>query len=140
MASGYPDFEGDKSGLRLQSNWREFGGKRKVLTGVKVSATFKQSAVILYVVPSGLTLYVTTLSIACIASVAADGDNNQFCFVELSAPSVLDKQVSAGLNGGGIFPLGQEIKVAAGETLFATLYSYANHNVDLALTIRGYQI
>ncbi|KKN28995.1 hypothetical protein LCGC14_0848610 [marine sediment metagenome] len=140
MASGYPDFEGSKSGLYLQSNWRELGGSRKILSGVKTGATFKQSAEILHVVPTGLTLYITTLSASCIASAAADGDNNQMCLMEIFAPTILDKQIAAALNGGGIFPLGQEIKVAAGETFTGYLYSYANHKVDLVLVVRGYEI
>ncbi|KKL71320.1 hypothetical protein LCGC14_2096140, partial [marine sediment metagenome] len=131
---------GDKSGLYLQSNWREQGGSRKILSAVKTGATFKEKATILYIVPSGLTLYITTLIAKCVASVVADGDNNQMCLMEIFAPSILFKQIAAGLNGGGVFPLGQEIKIAEGESFFGYLYSYANHDVDLTLVARGYEI
>ena len=140
MPSGYPDFEGNKSGLYLKGSWSEQGGLRKILSGVKVNAAFQENAFILYTVPAGKTLHITTLSAYCVASAVADADNNQICTLEVFTPLASDRQILAGLNGGGVFPLEQEIRVNEGDDFLELVYSYCNHTVNLACTARGYLI
>lgn len=140
MARGYADYEGEKRGLLSEAELAEREGNYVTITGLGADKTFEQSAIALRTVPAGKTLYVTTLTVYCVASNAADADNNQFFEVEVYAPSVATLHLKAGGNGGLVLLLRQPIKVAAAGLFTVYAFSYANHNVDLYITARGYEI
>ena len=140
MSSGAPDYSGKKVDVILRAEWEVVGGKDKVFTGAAGSKAFGEYIRVSYTVPVGKTLYINTATAVIVASAAADGDLEQHCYLEVTAPDTATFHLRAGGNGGVVIPLTQPIKVTAGGLLTIDLVSYANHNVGLALSVRGYEI
>lgn len=140
MTHGYPDYEGGKQGLLEQSQLAEKEGNYFVLTAVGNNKAYLESAAELYDVLTGNTLYITTLTALIYATLVGNADLNQMCYIEVYAPSVATLQVQFTLNGGGVIVLKQPIKVSAGGRLIIYIYNVANHNCEIALTARGYEI
>ena len=134
-----PDGMGLTADLVIRSEWAELEGYYKVLTATAVNKTFGQTASVVYLVPGGKTLYITTLMGTALASLAADADNNQMCFVEFYAPNVATLQSRWSANGGNVIPLSQPIKVAEGGLFIATITNYSNHAQDLSISARGWE-
>ena len=138
--SDKPDGYGLNVDLMPRPNWAAVEGKEKALIGVKGNAAWLDNAHVIYSVPPGKKLYIVTASWAVTASAAADADLLQHAQVDIRAPDIGTVQLYAGGEGGGAIDFSTPIVVDAGDLVASFLSSYANHNVDLALSLRGYEI
>ncbi len=81
MAHGYPDFEGDKSGLYLKPEWAAKEGQDKQLTGSTASLGTGYSTILSYAVPTGKVLRITELACSHIEI------NNSAAYVKILSDS-----------------------------------------------------
>jgi len=140
MARGYPDFEGDKSGLYLKPEWsaKEARDKNFGLTMAnKASGEYVAGS---YAVPAGKTLYITGLSFSINGTEAEDRDNNQVGEAVLLLFAGLLTRAILGGNGGGGIALSKPIVFEAEDVMYILLYNYANHNCGGYLTLWGYEV
>ena len=140
MAHGQPDFQGGKYGLLTEAELAEREGYRVTIpvSGPNIAPGGFITTNHTPVAP--LTLYITDITATIIATAVADRDNNQICHLDVRTPGALDLHVFAGGNGGIVCPLAKPIKVEGGDTIWLILYNFSNHNCDLFLTARGYEI
>ena len=136
----YPDFEGGKVRLLTERQWAEFEGLAVTIANSGGAKTFGQSVVATRLVDADKTLYLTSVAIVIVATNAADADNNQFGYMDIRSPDVVTWHGKAGFNGGIYIELDQPIKVAGGKDVYIYGFSYANHDVDIAVFARGYEI
>ena len=140
MARGRPDYSGTAVDVQLKAEWEERHGNRKHVTAVKSGAAPGEYATTTYTVPSGKTFYVTTITAAGWASDAADADLPQHIWIEVYAPDVATLHIRMGGDGGVGLALSQPIRVRGGENLILYCYNASNHNMELSITARGYEI
>jgi len=138
MARGYPDFEGDKSGLYLKPEWAAKEGKDKDFLTQGLNKAFGESKDISYAVPALKILLVTQLFASNMAVVAADADNNQFCIVEISVGDMPKYEV--GMNGGGLVVLAKPYVIDSEETVAVNVTNRANHNTNINVGFSGYEV
>jgi hypothetical protein len=138
--SDKPDGYGLNVDLMPRPNWAAVEGKEKALLGLAGPAAFLANAHVIYTVPAGKKLYIVTASAAIVASAAADGDLPQHGQLDIRAPDIGTIQLYVGGDGGFAIDFSTPIVVDAGDLVAAYLTSYANHNVDLVLSLRGYMI
>lgn len=140
MAHGYPDFEGDKSGLYLMPEWAAFEAIDINLSAFVANRPWNFTLTSDYVVTAGRTLYITSASCKLSATLQADADNNHFFSYTLQNTTTGIILAYLGGNGGGqlIFP--KPITIPAGETYRMALTIMANHNCNPAVASRGYEI
>ena len=140
MARGYPDHEGDKSGLYEKPEWAAFEGKDKNFYDVANNKASGLSVSESYVVPAGKTLYITSFSFICIAAAVADRDLNQMCYGWIHDGDLASTIWSQGGNGGGFATFSKPLVFAAGNTVSFACTNYANHNCNLAVSANGYEV
>lgn len=140
MASGYPDYEGDKSKLFTVADWSAVEGIDKNFYGVAATAAFGNFELTQYTIPAGKTLYVTMMSFANHASVAANADLNQMCKGRLVEGIGGTTKIDEGGNGGGAIALNKPIVFTAGQRLDAYCYNESNHACWSHISVGGYEI
>lgn len=139
MASGYPDYQGDKAAVFTPAEWAAFESRDKSLVATAINKTFGQWVLLSYTVPAGKTLYIVQSSIAILASAAADGDNNQFGYLYLYNFTTGLNLAFEGCNGGATILFPKPETLAAGEVLYVYGVTRANHSVDLWVSATGWE-
>ncbi len=140
MSKGYPDYEGDKSGLYLKPEWAAKEGIDKTLFAVDLTLAYGESVTALYIVPAGKTFRISGISCSTWAGAAADADNEQHCIAEIQDFTTGTYVFSQGGNGG----VGHEFSVPrvipAGHTVYCTCWNFANHSCRGVVTAWGYEV
>jgi len=141
MAHGYPDFEGDKSGLYLKPEWAAKEGTDKSFYANRIAATFGQAPpAAFYLVPVGKTLYLNGLSFGVRANLVADADNNQMGSAYIIDTTTGDIYGYVGGNGGGCVVFPKPIVIPGGDVVAYPVVCQANHACDIDVTCWGYEI
>lgn len=92
-----------------------------------------------YVVPAGRTLFITSIQAYIYGFAAGDRNSNQF-FVGEAYTDSGSFTVQFGGNGGAILDFTKSLRVDALDTVNFYIRNYANHNVNMGISIQGYQI
>lgn len=140
MASGYPDFEGQKQKIYLTPEWATLAAKDKLFNGQALAESYKGALTVTYAVPSGKTLYLTFFGFNCMANAVANGDLNQMALARVAVITVQNVLFRFGGNGGNAAIFNTPIEIEGGDALYLQVISYANHDVDLELTAGGYEV
>jgi len=140
MARGYPDFEGDKKGLSQEPGWAAFEATDRNFSLISANLAWEDDDTSDYVVPAGSTLYITSLTFAAYASLAADANNNQHAEVCLQNHTTFATHVSLGGNGGNSINLSKPIVIPGGQTFRLYVESKANHTIRIWATAHGYEV
>ena len=142
MASGYPDYEGGKAGVYSVAEWAAFEGKEITLNDSAVNVAWNGNETLNNVVAAGKTIYINQACFYCQAFLQADADNNQMCQLQIyrSLPGPVAWYALVTSNGGGQLTFPRPLKFIAGDTLTAIVYNRANHNVNIGMTLTGYEI
>ncbi len=140
MARGYPDFEGDKSGLYLKPEWaaKERVDKNFTLlaNGVGIAGLSTSS----YVVPAGKTLYVVGAGLCICGFADADKDNNQIGWLYLRDVTAAVNLCGAGGNGGVSLVFNKPAVIPAGHQFDLNVYNMCNHLADIFAFAQGYEV
>lgn len=138
MATGYPDYQGQKYGLLTAAEWAAHEGTDKNLSGLASNKTFGQTLVVEYEVPAGKTLYLHGVSFFIYAFVAANYDHFFYALVNVMDGATVVGRLG-GLGGGSlIFP--KPIPISAGTTLGIQVLNGANVAAVLGLSAGGYEV
>lgn len=140
MARGYPDFEGEKSGVFLKPEWAAFEGEDKNFDGRDTNKPRNTGVAVVYLVPVGKTLYLDHLTFGIWANLAADADNNQMGHAYIYNASTVIYHVELGGNGGGAITLLKPIVILTGQTVQIVLQNRANHNCEVYVHAGGYEV
>lgn len=140
MPRGYPDWEGNKSGLYPKPEWAAFEGRDKNFYAVRNNAGINLSVSTAYTVPAGKTLFITSLSFMAAAAATADRDNNQMCMGWIYDFTLLTTLWSQGGNGGGSTPFNKPFVFTTGTRVIFQCTNHANHNCNLTIAANGYEI
>lgn len=140
MASGYPDYEGQKSKLYSGADWAAIQATDKNFYNGDVNEVFNGAVAVVYAVPSGKTLYITGISTAGFASAAADYDH--FLYSEAFIYNATTATVLATKTGvGGAFmQFSKPIVIDGGDTVWLRVRNKANITCDIYLTAWGYEL
>ncbi len=138
MSRGYPDYEGDKSGLYLIPEWAAKEAVDKNFTVISGAIVFGFTAETTYVIPTGKTLYIVGLSFASVANLAADGDNNQMAFVDITIDTAYLSFL--GGNGGGAEGFAKPMVFTEGTTFKLRVWNRANHTSLIYASCWGYEL
>jgi len=141
MAKGYPDFEGDKSGLYLKPEWAAYEGEDKTFTLVAANKASGAWIFLAYDVPLGKTLYISQCTFYSWAFLAADRDNNQMCRFDIQRllPGAAFYSRMGG-NGGGQAAYTKPLVFEAEERAYFTITNVANHSSNIGFCAVGYEI
>lgn len=140
MASGYPDFEGDKSKLFTVADWAAVEATDKNILLAATEVTTGTYTFATYTVPAGLTLYITHASMVIYAKDAGDRDYNQMCELDVRDYSALTTPAIAGGNGGAIIPLNKPISIPAGSIFRIVAWNRSDHTCYVAASAHGYEV
>ena len=140
MASGYPDFEGDKSKLFTVADWAAVEANDKTLGVTSANKGNGTTVQATYTVPAGKTLFITQFGFAVYATNAADADNNQICRGAITNVTTGVVNASMGGNGGGGMSLTKPMVLTEGQQLALSVANESNHNCDLQAVCSGYEI
>ncbi|NVM22282.1 MAG: hypothetical protein HWN68_10945 [Desulfobacterales bacterium] len=140
MVSGYPDWEGEKSKLYTGADWAAVEAYDVNLTIAGGPVGYGLAATLVYVVPAGQTLYISQVSFACYASVAANADNNQMAVVQILDATTGALLYREGGNGGAGQVFSKPLVIPGGNTLNLIIACLANHNCMLVAHAGGYLI
>ena len=135
---GYPDFEGDKSGLYLKPEWASKEGIAKTSYGLTIGVASGDYGLLQYTVPAGKAFYITQASCATKAVDVADRDNITNVKMDIVVASNV-YWTQGGQSGLGI-ALPQPIKAVAGELISFFAWNYANHDVNIWQALAGYEV
>ena len=138
MDRGYPDYEGDKSGLYLKPEWAAKEGTDKDLYASQI-LTPGTGVSITYVVPAGKRLSITQISVSLFAAVVAtDGELNQIVRGYVTVDG--DYKIDIGGNGGAGMSLNKPAIAIAGQTVVGMVENWSNHNTYGSIAINGYEV
>lgn len=138
MARGYPDFEGDKSGVYLTPEWAAKEGVDKTIVVSKQDAAWGEFGSTTYTVPTAKTLYLNNMSFTIHAENAADYDHSLYGVAWLVIGATTYATLG-GLGGGSVtFP--KPVKLVAGEVLGVLVANYSNVDCRLVVTVAGYEV
>ncbi len=143
MARGYPDFEGNKSGLYLKPEWAAKEGTDKTFIAGGVMASFSNYVVFNYTVPVGKVLYLNAASFSLYATAVANADHNQIgaaVIYNATVPAIPVDLAYLGGNGGGAIVFPKPVILKAGEVLVGQLVSKADHSCTGWLSVSGYEV
>jgi len=140
MAKGYPDYEGDKSGLYLKPEWAAKEGTDKNFFVARLNVAYLGFASATYTVPAKKTLYVCGLTFSVIAVAAVDADKNQVGTGYLRNDTDGIVLLDLGGNAGNWVTFPKPIVVAAGKDFLYAVYNFANHRCHIAISVWGYEI
>lgn len=140
MPRGYPDWEGDKSGLYTEAVWAShegesvtFGFDHNIIAdGAFVSAQ--------HAVAPGKALYITTVTFGAHGVVADDREVPQHIMVFLASPTINQYLTGQGGEGGGSLLLETPIVIPAGVTVWVIIENHAGHQCEVAAVVHGYEI
>jgi hypothetical protein len=140
MTRGYPDFEGNKWALYLIDQFAAKTGVDKTMSASEVNQARDFGPVITYTVPAGKTLYITQLSGSARSTAAADAEKIHAIQGILFDSGTFDQYLNPGGQSGFTVALPQPIVFNAGHTLLYTVVNGSNHNVDIQITLGGYEV
>ena len=139
MAHGYPDYEGDKSGLYLKPEWAAKEGTDKNFTYSRGQTPWGGFAQNDYAVPAGKTLYICGMSFYNRSFLAANGDLNQIGVSTIYDVTDLNTLAVLGGNGGGSISFPKPIPIPGGHTVRVYQYNWANHDTAGEVSLWGYE-
>jgi len=140
MARGYPDFEGDKQAVYLQSEFAAKVGTQKTFRARGLNVAWDEYAYVDYAVPAGKTLYITWMGFEGCATLQEDADNNQVMGGDIYNHTTGVALIEQGGNGGGGLTFPTPPKIVGGDTVRYQIVPRANHNMDVYGDIGGYEI
>jgi len=140
MTHGYPDFEGDKSGLYLKPEWAAKEGINKTFRVVQAACLYGVGPTGAYVVTAGKTLYICGLAFSVNANLAADAELNQIGRAYIMDNTTGVVLADLGGNGGGQVVFAVPFKVPSGHQFLYVVVCEANHACDLRMVAWGYEI
>ncbi len=135
-----PDFYPGGADVMLKPDWSAHTGVDKAFEAFAFNQGYGAAINIVYVVPAGKKLYIVSLSSRCLASAAADGELNQFCETLVWDTTDARDGWRQGSNGGIGIILSPPFVVPAGHTISANIYVYANHNCNIYVIAKGYEV
>lgn len=140
MASGYPDYEGDKQRVYLVPEWAAKEAVDKNFLIVAEDKSYGQNGYAEYEVPVGKTLYICGFSFSIYAVAVANADLNQIGHCYIYNATTASTVGMVGGNGGGGILLSKSIVFTAGQTFRLIAAVLANHNCDIYATAWGYEV
>jgi hypothetical protein len=140
MAHGYPDFEGDKSGLYLKPEWAAKEATDKNFQAYASNVVWGFGATVSYTVPVGKTLYITELTFRCYSFAMANADLPQHVWAFLINATAGVTPVDIGGNGGGQVVLNKPVVFTAGQLMTLEVWPGANHACNVGITAQGYEV
>lgn len=138
MARGYPDYEGNKAGVYLKSEWAAREGRSLVLSNSADTIVRGGGISAGMAVPAGKRWVINEVGGSSVSWNAADGELNQMCFLQLAVDGVAVLQL--GGNGGAYAPLSEPIELTAGQLVGVALQNMANHDSSLFVFAHGYEV
>lgn len=138
--SDYPDYEGGKSKLYSGADWAAHEAYDQNFEAVAINCAYGVGVFVAYAVPATMTLYLTQLSSVCMASVAANADNNHFNQAYIFNNTTGLYLLRLGSNGGGAIALNKPLVIPGGDTVHIGIIAMANHNCDVVVNAGGYLI
>ena len=138
MAHGYPDYEGEKSGLYLKPEWAAKEGTDKNMSATAAAQAPGGFSQLSYTVPNGRTLYVTQFNAAIYAAVVGDAELNQMCLVSLWIGA--SQRYQLGANGGGLWVLSKPLTVTETKVLNLFCHNSSAHTCHLYGGMGGYEV
>lgn len=133
MARGYPDFEGNKSGLYSKAEWAAFEGSDRNITGTSLVLPAAATALISYTPPATQTFYISHFGCNLIS-----GAGNVALYIQES-PIIVYLAVAGGAQGC-FASLNKPIVVAGGQMVRMVAYHFGLGALTLAGHIGGYLI
>ncbi len=139
MASGYPDYEGGKSGLYLKTDWAAKEGQDQFIqaSGADIAPGGDVSQP--YLVPTGKKFVICDATYSSFAHELADADKNQMVLLVIANVTVPMAIYQGGNGGGGIIASPPAI-IPAGHIIVVSAYNVSGHNCDITATIGGYLV
>ncbi len=138
MARGYPDYEGDKSGLYLKSEWAAMEGLDKNFSATADTIGRGGGISAGGIVGVEKKWIINEVSGSCVSWLAVDGELNQMCFLTVSVAGVAVFKI--GGNGGVYAPFGKPLAVTEGQLFGVALTNMANHDCSLFVSAHGYEV
>lgn len=138
MARGYPDYEGQKSGLYDSPEWATIVGDEKNWASSGANLTAGQFATFSYTTPAGLTLYFRWAGGMIRAQDPANYDHFLYCSIDIirAGSTVL----SVGGIGGAQIILPSGFAVDAGVTIQVFITNRGNITCYASIAGWGYEI
>lgn len=140
MAKGYPDFEGDKSGVYLRPEWAAKEGTDKNFYGEALNVLSDVQVSMSYLVPSGKTLYMLSYSVVLYAQTRTEGDLNQMVVGTIWGSDIAEARVYIGGNGGASINFPKPLVLSAGVTVYFYLRNVSAHTAGVGLVAMGYEV
>lgn len=142
MASGYPDYEGQKSGVYSIADWAVIKGVEKIFGIYSASKGWKEEGEVNYTVPAGKTLYINW--VGCWIRAHTDTDYDHFFYFGCSLSEIVDatyieKALFGGIGGGSIV-LSTPAVIDAGNQLALVITNHSNLDTDMYAEAIGYEI
>jgi hypothetical protein len=127
-------------GIYLMPGWTALQGEDKDLDTAIVGLSAFTSSYGSYTVTAGKTLYITDVSFSIDANAAADGDKPQHGKIWLENDTDGQSLLWIGGDGGGGMPLSKPIKVASEKVLRIHGFNKANHDLNIYVSVKGFEI
>lgn len=140
MAKGYPDFEGEKSGLYLKPEWSAKEGTDKNFIANDDALIFGEGATVTYLVPAGKSLYITQVSTSLVAPLVANSGNNQICRALVYDQTDNVVKWCLGGNGGAGMAFSKPIVIPTGHTVWFTCYNFSANTAWGVVVASGYEV
>ncbi len=112
MARGFPDYQGDKSGLYLKPEWAAKEGLDKNLELYEEVLAVGAQQVLQYAVPAGKVFIAISVGASSIASNLADRDIQQLGRLVYIVDGT--RYIHIGFNGGGCWNFAKPVIATAG--------------------------
>ncbi len=138
MTHGYPDYEGDKSGLYLKPEWAAKEGIDLNLLALGAGKTWGQGVILFQPVLAGQTLFITQVQCAIFADAALDSELNNMCSLSLVV-GVINVAYQGG-NGGVSLPLPKPIVIVGVDCFSAGVTDRSNPTCSLVVSAQGYLV
>lgn len=140
MASGYPDYEGGKSKIYSVGEWAVLNGDDVHVWDNDGPIASGNGVLISHTTTAGKVFYVVRVSAWWYASNAADRDLNQIGGLIAWNSTVAGAYVFGGGHGGVTILLTPAIPVPANQTYNAQALNRGNHNMEIAVSMTGYEV
>jgi len=133
------NIEAQTVGVYLQPEWAVKEGQDKNFAYYSTDKASGEHASGSYQVPSGKTLFITSIQVNIFAYNVADRDLAQHFFAEAYTDSGNFK-VQFGGDGGAVLDFSRSLRVDAGDYVNFRAYNYSNHNCNIGISAQGYEI
>ena len=140
MAHGYPDFEGDKSGLYLKPEWSAREALDKNFYAHNLLAAWAGTAIVTYNVPAGKTLYICGAACLVAPILVADVDKTIRCMFKLEEGIGATYRLQESSFGGNSVTLAKPLVWTGGEQFKATIVSLSAPVVSITINAWGYEV